>query len=116
MAHIESYVNNKYTAIDTDALTFTEWVDVTTCDHISIYVEGKTGDHANHKIGIQMSPDGIFNGGFHMEDGGMVLITGAGHSHVHDVSSMEFVRLSVQTIEGATSTCDLYLQAFRHKD
>jgi len=116
MAHIERYINEPYPGIDTNTTAVTAWVDVTTCESLAFYVEGKTGTNANHKIGIQMSPDGIFSGGFHMEDGSMSLITGEGHKHIANIDSMAYVRLAVQTVEGAASTCDLYLQVFRHKE
>jgi len=116
MAHITSYIDIEYTDIDTNVVdSCTAWVDVTTCDALAFYIEGVTGNHTTHKIGLEMSPDGDFNGGYHMQDGSMELITGQGHKHLHDIESMKWVRLCVHTAEGSASTCNLYIQAFRHE-
>ncbi len=114
MADLTAYVDEKYEDLDTDSTsTSTAWVDVTTCSFVSFYVEGITGDHDVHKVGVECSPDGTFNGGFH--DVADVIILGEGHYFVVLAENMRFIRLSVQTAEGGTSTCDFYLQAFRPK-
>lgn len=124
--HLEVYVDSNkvlgmtqaqadsFDAVDTDTEdTATDWIDVSSCEFLAFYVDGDTGDHVFHKVGIQMSPDGIVNGGYHMQGGSMTLITGKGHGHLHDIESMSFIRLCVQTAEGSTSTSNFYLQAFR---
>lgn len=111
MAKLELYTDKVYTGQNTNSLaTVTAWIDISTCSFISFFVEGKTGTHTTHKVGIECSPDSTFNGGFHGDS--TTLITGEGHKMV-DASNISYVRMAVETVEGATSTCDFYLQAFR---
>jgi len=129
MPHIDKYVDSKipegmsdansltFNGVDTNLLgACTDWIDVSTCHSLAFYVENKTGDTTVCKVGLEMSPDGNFNGGYHMVDGSMALITGEGHMHFHDIDSMSFVRLCVQTVQGGLSTSDFYMQAFRSND
>lgn len=115
MAHISTYVNEKILSIDTNSTVSTGWYDVTRCDHLIFYVEGKTGDHSTHKIGVELSPDGVFNGGFYNESGAIETLVGEGYLEIHNVEAMKYVRLTVNTVEGSVSTCDVYLQGFRHE-
>ena len=110
MEKLALYKDEVYTGIDTNIESETAWIDITTCKFISFYVEGKTGSHDTHKVGIQCSPNGTFNGGFH--NASSSLITGDGHTMI-DASNISHVRMAVDTVEGSTSTCDFYLQAFR---
>ena len=115
MSRLEKYNDAKYTAIDTDDTgedSATAWVDISMCDYVGFYVEGKTGTHATHKVGVQCSPDGTFNGGWHDETDG--LITGEGHI-LMEAMNMSYIRIAVHTAEGATSTCDFYLEPLRRK-
>jgi hypothetical protein len=112
MAEQGLYIDELYPSVDTNTSATTDWIDVSTCDKVSFYVEGKTGTHVTHKVGIQCSPDGVFNAGSHDEGGFPVFLTGEGHKFI-DSNNISFIRMFVETVEGGVSTCDLYLQGLR---
>lgn len=113
MAQLEFYNNGYYAAQDTNNMTtVTAWVNVSDCEYVGFYVENKTGGKTTNKVGLQCSPDGIFNGGWHDESNS--LITGEGHMFV-DAMNMSWVRMAVHTVEGGISTSDFYLRPTRRK-
>lgn len=112
MGNLSKYVDDVYTEIDTNTSATTPWVDITTCEFLSLYIESNTGAHTAHVVSIELSPDGIFSSGIH--DINNSSITGEGHKFI-DASNMAFVRMVVTTQEGGASTCDFYLQGLRHE-
>lgn len=118
MATNERYINEKYEGIDVNDLSSaTEWIDVQSCDEIMIYIDSATGNSEAFEVGVEISPDGVFNAGCYKE-----LVTGVdnelkeqgvGYMHLYNSVPIEYIRISCVTIEGSPSTVNIYVQGFR---
>jgi hypothetical protein len=68
--------------------------------HLAMFVEGKTGAHANHIITLEMSPDGVT--WFDTPH----TVTGEGNDHYIE-TVCDSIRAKVTTLEGVASTVDI---------
>lgn len=79
-------------------------VTITTQTLVTLYVNGKTGTHANHKVMLEVSPD---SGTTWV--GTRATVEGEGCVSLTAVCTK--VRAKVTRVEGATSTVDVWVLA-----
>ena len=109
-----SNFENKITGLDVDNTTSrTDWFKVEPYVEFMIYVEKKTGTQTTFETCVEISPDGVFNGGCFVEDGIPVALQGSGYMHIKNTRAIEFLSVHCKTAEGTPATVDVYIQGFR---
>jgi hypothetical protein len=86
--------------LDTNANSTTTPITTEGATLAGVYVVSNSGNHTNHIITLQVSPDGV--NWFDTEH----TITGAGNIH-EELCISEELRCKVTTIEGSASTVDI---------
>jgi len=116
MADLERYIDDVTNDLDANTVgSATGWIDVETCEGVAVYVGAGNGSHTTHEVVVQMSPDGVLNGGAHEEGGAMKKIVAGGHMHIDDAKSISYIRAYVFRAEGSASNIDVHIQGFRRK-
>ena len=96
---------------DTEAAT--DWVKIESCEEVMIYIEPKSGASTVFETCVEVSPDGIFNGGCFVDEGELVKLQGSGFMHIYDTKAIEYLRVRCLTAQGAGATANIYIQGFR---
>lgn len=97
-----SYDQSSDLAIDANASTITSAIEIGDTSMIGVYVQSASGTHGTHVLTIQLSPDG--NNWFDSTH----TITGLGN--LHEITCVALnARCKITTVEGATSTIDVFL-------